>query len=108
MKKRFESHKINELSEIKVKHEEISKYLLNLISGCKIKHKHGSDANTVVFIMDISGVTKELIISDQYLQDCTIIEIFDFINKKEVIRIISTHSTVKIIMREGYPAISYR
>lgn len=105
---RFNGRQKNVESEIKVKHGEISKYLLNQISGCKIKHKHDSHVNAMVFIMENSGVTKEFIISDQYLQDYTIIEVFDFINKNEVIKIISTHATVKIIMREGYPAISYR
>lgn len=97
-----------EINEIKVKHEAISKHLLNMIPGCKVKHKHNFDTGSVAFYMGISGITKELTISDQYLQDYTAIEIFDFIKQKEVIKIISTHGKVRISMREGYPAINYR
>lgn len=99
---------MNEMSEMKVKHELISKHMLNMIPGCKVKHKHDFDADAVVFYMEISGVNKEFKISDQYLQDYTTLELFDFIKQKEVIQIISTHEKVKILIREGYPAISYK
>ena len=105
MIKRF---KAPELNEIKVKHEAISKHLLNIISGCKVRHRHNFDAGSVVFYIEISGITKEFTISDLYLQDHTAIELFDFIKQKEVIEIISTHGKIRILMREGYPAISYR
>jgi accessory colonization factor AcfC len=97
-----------EISEIKVKHEAIGKHLINMIPGCKVWHKHNFDAGAVVFYMKISEITKEFSICDQYLQDYSAIEVFDFIKQKEVIKIISTHGKVKIVMREGYPAISYR
>ena len=102
--------KAPEINEIKLKHMAISKHLLNMIPGCKVRHrhKHNFDAGAVVFYMEIAGLTKEFTISDQYLQDYTAIEIFDFIKQKEVIKIISTHGKVRILMREGYPAISYR
>jgi|SRR5665647_768665 len=100
--------KVPEMNEIKVKHKAISKHLLNMIPGCKVRHKHDINDDAVVFSVEISGITKKLTISDQYLQDYTTIEIFDFIKQKEVIKIISTHGKVKILMREGYPAISYR
>lgn len=96
------------VNEIKAKHEAINKHLLNTIPGCKIRHKHNSDADAVVFYLKISGITKEFTISDQYLQDYSAIEVFDFINKNEVIKIISSYGKIRIWMREGYPAISYR
>ena len=97
-----------EINEIKVKYEAINKHLLNMISGCKVRHKRNFDAGAVVFYIEISGITKEFTISDLYLQDHTAIELFDFIKQKEVIEIISTHGKIRILMREGYPAISYR
>jgi hypothetical protein len=100
--------KLPQTSEMQVKHEAISKHLLNIIPGCKVRHKHESDSDAVVFYMEISGVTKEFKISDQYLQVHTTIELFDFIKQKEVIKMISTYGKVKILIREGYPAISYR
>lgn len=108
MIKWFKLPQMSEISEMKVKHEVIAKHLSNIIPGCKVRHKHESDADTVVFYMEISGIIKEFKISDQYLQDYTTIEIFDFIKQKEVIKIISTHVKIKILIREGYPAISYR
>lgn len=105
MIKRF---KAPEPNEINVKHEAISKHLLNMISGCKVRYKHDFDAGAVVFYMKISEITKEFSICDQYLQDSSTIEVFDFIKKNEVVKIISTHGKVKIVIREGYPAISYR
>ncbi|BBJ22585.1 hypothetical protein W01_05120 [Candidatus Nitrotoga sp. AM1P] len=100
--------KLPQTNEMKVKHEAISKHLLNIIPECKVRHKHESNADEVVFYMEISGVTKEFKISDQYLQAHTTIELFDFIKQKEVIKVISTYGKVKILIREGYPAISYR
>lgn len=100
--------KAPEINEIKVKHEAICKHLINMIPGCKVKHKHNIDAGAVVFFIKISKITKEFTISDQYLQDYSAIEVFDFIKQKEVIKIISTHGKVRILMREGYPAVSYR
>lgn len=97
-----------EINKIKLKHEAIREHLLNMISGCKVRHKHNFDAGVAVFYVEISGITKELTISDLYLQDYTAIEIFDFIKQKKVIEIISTHGKIRILMREGYPAISYR
>ncbi|WP_239796795.1 hypothetical protein [Candidatus Nitrotoga arctica] len=99
---------MSEIREMKVKHEVISKHLSNIIPGCKVRHKHEFDANEVVFYMEISGITKEFKISDHYLQDYTTIELFDFIKQKEVIKIISTYGKVKILIREGYPTVSYR
>jgi len=104
----FKGPQMSEINEMKVKHEEISKHLLNMIPGCKVRHKHDFDADTVVYYMEISGITKEFKISDQYLQDYTTLELFDFIKQKEVIQIISNHRKVKILIREGYPAISYK
>ena len=100
--------KAPELNEIKVKKEAISKHLINMLPGCKVRHKHDFDAGAVVFYMKISEITKEFSICDQYLQDSSTIEVFDFIKKNEVIKIISTHGKVKIVIREGYPATSYR
>ena len=100
--------KLPQTNEMKVKHEAISKHLLNIIPECKVRCKHESNADEVVFYMEISGVTKEFKISDQYLQIHTTIELFDFIKQKEVIKMISTYGKVKILIREGYPAISYR
>ncbi|MDO8369611.1 MAG: hypothetical protein Q7S71_02665 [Candidatus Nitrotoga sp.] len=100
--------KAPEINEIKVKHEAISKHLLNMIPGCKVRHKHDFDEDAVVFYVEISGIIKKFTISDQYLQDYTAIEIFDFIKQNEVIKIISTHGKVKISTREGYPVINYR
>ena len=108
MIKWFKLPQMSEITEMKVKHEVISKHLSNIIPGCKVRHKHEFDANKVVFYMEISGITKEFKISDQYLQDYTTIELFDFIKQKEVVKIISTHGKVKILIREGYPVISYR
>jgi len=105
MKKWF---KLPQTNEMKVKHEAISKHLLNIIPGCKVRHKHESNAGEVVFYMEISGVTKEFKISNQYLQAHTTTELFDLIKQKEVIKVISIYGKVKILIREGYPAISYR
>ena len=68
--------KLPQTSEMKVKHEAINKYLLNIIPECKVRHKQ--NAVGMVFYMEISGVTKEFKISDQYLQGHTTIELFDF------------------------------
>lgn len=101
----FKPPKIN---KIKIKHEAIREHLLNMIAGCKVRHKHNFDAGAVVFYIEISGVTTEFTISDLYLQNYTAIELFDFIKQMEVIKIIATNGKVRILMREGYPAISYR
>ncbi|MCE9550975.1 MAG: hypothetical protein K8R50_08245 [Betaproteobacteria bacterium] len=100
--------KAPELNEIKVKKEAISKHLINMLPGCKVRYKHDVNADAVVFYIKISEITKEFSICDQYLQDSSTIEAFDFIKKNEVIKIISTHGKVKVVIREGYPAISYR
>jgi len=100
--------KAPEINKTNAKHEAISNHLLHMIPGCKIRHKHKFDAGAVVFYMEISGITKEFVISDHYLQDYTVIEIFDFIKQKEVIKIISTHSKIRILLREGYPTINYK
>ena len=105
MIKLFKAPKLN---EIKVKKEAISKHLINMLPGCKVRYKHDFDDGAVVFYMKISEITKEFSICDQYLQDSSIIEVFDFIKKNEVLKIMSTHGKVKIVIREGYPAISYR
>ncbi|MFZ1548791.1 MAG: hypothetical protein WAT12_17140 [Candidatus Nitrotoga sp.] len=104
----FKKPQLRQPNEIEVKCELISKHLSNAIPGCKIKHKHNFKSNVVVFHMGISGIAKEFRISNQYLQDYTPIEIFGFIRQKEVIKIISTYEKVNILIREGYPAISYR
>ena len=100
--------KLPQTNEMKVKHEAISKHLLNIIPGCKVRHKHESSADEVVFYMEISRVTKEFKVSDQYLQVHTIIELFDFIKQKEIVKAISTYGKVKVSIREGYPTISYK
>ncbi|RFC37769.1 MAG: hypothetical protein DID92_2727743068 [Candidatus Nitrotoga sp. SPKER] len=100
--------KLPQTNEMKVKHEAISKHLLSIIPGCKIRHKHESNASEVIFYMEISGITKEFKISDQYLQTHTTTELFDFIKQKEVIKVISIYGKVKVLIREGYPTISYR
>ena len=100
--------KVPEINEIKIKLEAISKHLLSMIPGCKVRHKRNVDAGAVVFYIEISGITKEFTISNLYLHDYTAIEIFDFIKQKDVIKIISAHGKIRILMREGYPAISYR
>ena len=100
--------KLPQKSEIKIKYEAISKHLSNNIPGCKVRPKHESNADQVVFYMEISGVTKEFKISDQYLQLYTILELFEFIKQEEVIKVISMYGKVKILIREGYPTISYR
>lgn len=99
---------MSEISEMKVKYEKISKHLLNIIPGCKVRYKHDFDADAVVFYMEISGIANEFKISNQYLQDYTTLELFDFIKQKEVVPIISNHRKIKILIREGYPAISYK
>jgi hypothetical protein len=108
MIKWFKLPQKSKTSERNVKHEVISKHLSSIIPGCQVRHKHEFDAKEVVFYIEISGITKEFKISDLYLEDYTTIELFDFIIQKEVIKIISVHGKVKIVMREGYPAISFR
>jgi hypothetical protein len=108
IKKWFKLPKIRKISEMTVKHEVIRKHLLNIIPGCNVRHKHDFDADAVVFYMKISGITKEFKISDEYLQEYTTSELFDFIKQKEVIQIIFTHKKVNILIREGYPAVSYK
>ncbi|CAH1387785.1 conserved hypothetical protein [Candidatus Nitrotoga sp. M5] len=108
MKKFFTKSQPCEKNETKIKYELISKHLSNMIPGCKVKHKYDFKTNSVLFCLEISGVTKEFKISNQYLQDATPIEIFGFIRQKDIIKIISTHEKVFIMIREGYPAISYR
>ncbi|CAH1196026.1 conserved hypothetical protein [Candidatus Nitrotoga sp. BS] len=108
MTKLFKKPQLRKPNETKVKCELISKHLSSTISGCKVKHKQNFKTNVVVFYMEISGVAKEIKISNQYLQDYTPIEIFGFIRQKEVIKIISAYEKVHILIREGYPAINYR
>jgi|GEM_PF-6109802 len=108
MKLFFKSSQPRKPNEVKIKYELISKHLSNMIPECKVKHKYDFKSNAVVFYLGISGITKEFKISNQYLQDSTPIEIFGFMRQKEIIKIISSHEKTFILLREGYPAISYR
>lgn len=96
-----------QLNEMKVKHEVISKHLLNMIPGCKVRRKRDFNESAMVFYVEISGIIKEFKISDQYLQDYTTTELFDFIKQKEVIQNSYNHRKIKISTREGYPSVSY-